>query len=73
VDSLPYIRTEPDGGRAVFIFDDPHGTASQVELQYERGAVCAATRLFASQKFLRREIDRILKSEARKHDEYNPR
>jgi hypothetical protein len=39
-----------------FAFDDPQHIGAQVELEFDRGAPVAATSLFASQKFLRRQM-----------------
>ena len=62
---LQYLGCEPGGNSANFVFADPQGAGSRTELDFERGAVCAATALFASQKFLRREIDKIRSAEDR--------
>jgi hypothetical protein len=39
-----------------FVFDDPQHLGAQAELEFDRGAPVAATSLFASQKFLRRQM-----------------
>jgi hypothetical protein len=39
-----------------FVFDDPQQKGAQVELDFDRGAPVSATSLFASQKFLRRQM-----------------
>lgn len=65
---LHFVRTELNGNRAVFVFEDQQKAAPRIELAYERGATCPATALFASQKFLRREIDKIRDTELRQND-----
>jgi len=61
-ESLPYLRTEPDGGasgKVNFIFRDDGGRGSQLQLEYNRGAAVAARNLFASQTFLRQQMSGI--------------
>jgi len=54
---LRFIGCEQNGnGKVRFGFDDSEQTGAQAELEYERGAPVAATALFASQKFLRRQM-----------------
>jgi len=43
-----------------FVFDDPKLIGAQEELYFDRGALCPAIALFASQKFLRRKMSEIL-------------
>jgi len=58
---LRFVGCEPNGnGKVLFAFDDPERMGAQVELEFDRGAPVAATALFASQKFLRRQMtDRL--------------
>jgi hypothetical protein len=44
-------------GKIRFAFDDPEGIGDQLEVEYDSGAVCSATALFAAQKFMRRKMD----------------
>ena len=54
---LRFLGCEASGNAKVrFVFDDPQQTGAQVELEFDRGAPVAATALFASQKFLRRQM-----------------
>jgi hypothetical protein len=54
---LPFLRTEPNGdGKLRFVFRDDQRTGSQLELDFDRGAVVAARNIFSSQTFLRRQI-----------------
>jgi hypothetical protein len=65
----------PNPGRIRFAFDDPEGVGDQRELDFENGALCSATALFASLKFLRRKMSEAQSnnSENRKneHDNYS--
>jgi hypothetical protein len=55
---LPYLRTEPHSdGKCRFVFFDEKGQARDLELTYEQGAKVVARDIFASQLFLRREMD----------------
>ena len=64
---LPFAGCEPGStGRVAFLFEDPAGEGSQLEFEYENGAECSATALFASQKYLRRKVDQTLATELRK-------
>ena len=54
---LPFLRCEPgQSGKISFVFDDPTAVGSQAELEFDRGAEVAASDLFASQKYLRRQM-----------------
>lgn len=56
--ALPYLRTEPNGdGKVRFVFFDEKSQARDLELEYERGAKVVARDIFASQLFLRREME----------------
>jgi hypothetical protein len=60
-DRLPYLCCESnDQGKARFVFDDPRQIGPQSELEFDRGALVSATALFASQKFLRRQMTNAL-------------
>lgn len=68
---LHFLTCEANGSAKVrFVFGDPDGIGTQTELEYERGAQVSATALFASQKFLRRQMTDTLnrKTGAREHD-----
>lgn len=55
---LQLLGCEPGGNTKFrFVFADPDHIGDKLEFDYERGALIAATALFASQKFLRRKID----------------
>jgi hypothetical protein len=43
-------------GALRFVFEDPERMGTQIELEFDRGALLSATSLFASQKFLRRTM-----------------
>lgn len=60
-------ESETGAVKVDFVFEDPNGVGSQLELEYEKGAVCSAAGLFASQKYLRRKIDQTLASELKRH------
>jgi hypothetical protein len=60
-------ESETGTGKVVFAFDDPNGAGPRLELEYERGAICPAAILFASQKYLRRKIDQTLASELKRN------
>lgn len=47
-------------GKVRFVFEDPDRHGDQLELEFDRGATVSATALFASQKFLRRQMTEIL-------------
>jgi hypothetical protein len=48
-------RTMPN--RVEFVFEDSEGEGSELELEFDRGALTvAASLIFASQKFLRRQM-----------------
>ena len=47
-------------GKVSFVFADPEQTGADAELEFDRGASCPATDLFASQKFLRRKMSEAL-------------
>lgn len=69
---LRFLGCEPSStDRVGFLFDDPDSSGPEAELEYERGAPVAATALFASQKFLRRQmtgqLDDNRKTGATKH------
>lgn len=54
---LNFVGCEPSAnGKFRFVFSDSEGIGDKLEFEYERGALIPATTLFASQKFLRREI-----------------
>lgn len=68
---MRFLGCQPNGnGKVRFVFDDPEQIGAQVELDFDRGAPVAATSLFASQKFLRRQMTDALnrKIGAREHD-----
>jgi hypothetical protein len=59
--ALKFIGCEPSRpGRIRFVFDDPGNQASGCELDFERGKPIPVTNIFASQKYLRRIMSRIL-------------
>jgi len=61
-EELPFIGCESDtSGRIRFAFEDPQGHGPKLELDFERGATVPATAIFASQRFLRREMSSALK------------
>jgi len=70
---LPFLRCEAgDKGKARFVFEDPTCLGPHVELDFDRGAVVAATAIFASQKFLRRKMSEVIntrKTEERSNHE----
>lgn len=47
-----------DAGRIKFVFDDPTSIAPLLEYDFDSGAPLPVTAVFASQKYLRREMDR---------------
>jgi len=54
-------RTSPD--RVEFVFDDPEGKGSDVELEFDRGTLTVvASEIFASQKYLRRQMSAALEN-----------
>src|SRR5579864_4892655 len=54
---LEFIGIEPSSfGRIRFLFADPEAQGAQYELEFDRGAAVPATAIFASQKFLRRQM-----------------
>jgi hypothetical protein len=54
---LRFLGCEPNGnGKVRFAFGDPQQVGAQAELEFERGALVAGTALFASQKYLRRQM-----------------
>jgi hypothetical protein len=58
---LRLLGCERNGGTKLrFVFDDPQEKGAQAELDFDRGAPVAATSLFASQKFLRRQMSDAL-------------
>jgi hypothetical protein len=58
---LRFLRAERSGpGKVQFVFADPEQQGDELELQYEGGALVAATALFASQTFLRRKMSEAL-------------
>lgn len=58
---LPFLGCEPRGnGKVGFAFADPELSGSQAELEFDRGAPVPATALFASQKYLRRQMTDVL-------------
>ena len=61
-----------DREKVTFVFSDPNSLGSQVELEFDRGAIVPATALFASQKFLRRKMSEALNNRRNgKTYEYN--
>lgn len=74
---LEFIGIEPSSfGRIQFVFSDPEGQGAQYELEFDRGAAVPATAIFASQKFLRREMSQILnigKSNQNERNSYTQR
>lgn len=71
-DGLDFVRCELTGnGKVRFVFRDPNSKAEDLELAFDRGANCAASDLFASQKFLRRKMSEELnKRRIEKYYEY---
>lgn len=59
---LRFVGLEPDGnGRDIrFVFHDPDARGDELELAYESGQPVSAIALFASQKFLRRQMSATL-------------
>jgi hypothetical protein len=58
---LPFRNCERIGDTKVrFVFDDPQHIADSLELEFENGAKVSATSLFASQKYLRRQMSTAL-------------
>jgi hypothetical protein len=58
---LRFIRCEPTSNHKVrFLFDDPEQVGAEAELEFDRGAPVAGTALFASQKFLRRQMSGVI-------------
>jgi hypothetical protein len=43
-------------GKILFSFTDPDAIGDQLEVEFDSGAACSATALFASQKFMRRKM-----------------
>jgi hypothetical protein len=70
---LALLRCEPsDNQKVTFVFHDPEGMGSQVELEFDRGATVTAHALFASQKFLRRLMTKTLNTRSiENRHEYN--
>ena len=57
---LPFLRVEPNGdGKVRFVFRDDNRQGSQIEFNYDRGAVVSARDLFSSQTFLRRKMSEV--------------
>lgn len=52
-----------DKGKVRFLFSDPECRGSEIELDYDRGAEVAGTALFASQKFLRRAMSEVQRTQ----------
>jgi isocitrate dehydrogenase len=60
---LRFAGCEPtEAGRVRFVFHDPEQIGSQVELDFDRGATVSACSIFASQKFLRRQMSAALEN-----------
>jgi hypothetical protein len=59
---LRFLRCEQVGpNRVEFVFDDREGHGSEVELAFDRGTLTVvASQVFASQKFLRRQMSAAL-------------
>lgn len=58
---MRFLACEPRGnGKVGFVFADPELSGSQAELEFDRGALVAATALFASQKYLRRQTTDVM-------------
>jgi hypothetical protein len=58
---MRFLGCQPkDDTKLRFIFDDPQQSGAQVELEFDRGAPVPATALFASQKFLRRQMSDVI-------------
>jgi hypothetical protein len=62
---LPFLGCESETGaaRVVFAFEDTARLGPQLELEYEKEAVCSAAALCCGQKYLRRKIAQTLASE----------
>jgi hypothetical protein len=62
-----------DSGKVKFVFRDPDRFGSQLELEFDRGAQVSAVSLFASQKFLRRQMsDTLNNRRIGKSNEHHP-
>jgi hypothetical protein len=62
---LPYLRAERDGAaqdKLRFVFSDPEGRGSQIQLDYNLGAAVPARNLFASQTFLRQQMSTAIEN-----------
>ena len=71
-EALRFLGCESSGfGRIRFIFADPESGGAQHELEFDRGAAVPATAIFASQKFLRREMSKYLRNGQSKNNERN--
>ena len=59
---LRFLRCEPVGlSRVEFVFDDAGSHGNEVELDFDRGTLTVvAAQIFASQKFLRRQMSDAL-------------
>lgn len=56
-----------DAGRIKFVFDDPTSIAPLLEYDFDSGAPLPVTAVFASQKYLRREMDRANSNRKSEH------
>jgi len=72
---LPFLRCERAGpNRVEFVFLDAEGRGAELELLYDSGAlVLPAVRIFASQKFLRRQMSDVLENRRMRTLVYTPR
>jgi hypothetical protein len=58
---LPFLRCEAQpNGKVRFVFEDESLEGAKAELEFDLGAIVAATGLFASQKYLRRKMSEAL-------------
>ena len=67
------IAVVPIGqSRVQFLFDDPKHIGDGLELDFENGAKVPATSLFASQKYLRRQMSEALDNRRTREYVHNP-
>jgi hypothetical protein len=58
--------------KVCFVFDDPKHIGDSLELEFENGAKVSATSLFASQKYLRRQMSVALENRRTREYARNP-
>jgi hypothetical protein len=60
---LPFLRCEAQSnGKVRFVFEDESLEGAKAELEFDLGAIVAATGLFASQKYLRRKMSEAMEN-----------